>query len=386
MRREEWANRRAVAGITLVTGPDKAPGHPSIALCIGGAAAMSFLTAARSRGSRVLVAIAASAVFVSACGSGAATSPPATAPTQAPVTASATGTTIPTTPTPTATQLPSLKVLWQGAGPVTAKGLATYWPTVNPITGDIWVAASRQNQYWIFSAAGKFLEAWGMAGSGDGQLALTTHDPTPDSVGAIAFAPDGSFYIADNGNFRVEKFDKNRKFVLQWGSFGASDGQFGSPKGIATDGKSVWVGDDPRGDVQVFDTSGKFLRKFPGSFFFSRSAPAGKWYTTDESGVSVTDDSGNTIGQLAVDWGALGDFPNQFAYANGRLYGGWTHPEDPSIPSGLIELDATSGEVLHEWSNGDASIGISADGKSLYLAADGPNYTGWPYIKAVALP
>jgi hypothetical protein len=351
---------------------------------IGGVAAMSSLTAARSRGSRVLVAIAASAVFVGACGSGAATSPPANTPTQVPVTASAAGTAIPATPAPTA--LPSLKLLWQGAGPVTAKGLATYWPTVNPITGDIWVAASRQNQYWIFSAAGKFLEAWGVAGSGPGQLALTTHDPTPDSVGAIAFAPDGSFYVADNGNYRVEKFDKNRKFVLQWGSFGTGDGQFGSPKGIATDGKSVWVGDDPRGDVQVFDTNGTFLRKYPGSFFFSRSGPAGKWFGTNQAGVLVTDDAGTTITQLAVDWTSLGGFPTQFAYANGHLFGGWTHPEDPSLASGLIELDATTGALVHEWSNGDASIAISANGKALYLAADGPNYTGWPYIQAVALP
>ena len=233
---------------------------------------MSSLTAARFRGSRVLVAIAASAVFVSACGSGAATSPSTNPPTQASLTASPTATTIPPTPTPVPTTLSSLKVLWQAAGPGTAPRLATYWPAVDPITGNIWVAASRLNQYWIFSPAGKFLEAWGTPGSGPGQLALTTHDPTPDSVGAIAFAPDGSFYIADNGNYRVERFDKNRKFVLQWGSFGAGDGQFGSPKGIVTDGKSVLVADDPRGDVQVFDTNGHYLRKFPISFpEFSRS-------------------------------------------------------------------------------------------------------------------
>ena len=346
-----------------------------------------FRRALQPRGMRAVVSIAVTAVLVGACGGGVSPAPTPAAPTTVPTkgaTATQAATVAPILPT--ASPLASLKLLWQGAGPVTAKGLATYWPTVDPITNDIWVAASRQNQYWIFSPDGKFLEAWGTAGSGPGQLALTTHDPTPDSVGAIAFAPDGSFYVADNGNYRVEKFDKNREFVLQWGSFGAGDGQFGSPKGIATDGKSVWVGDDPRGDVQVFDTNGKFLRKFPGSFFFSRAAPAGKWYGADPSGVAVTDDAGKTIGHLPVDWASLGDGPTQLAYASGHLYGGWTHPEDPSLPSGLVELDATTGALLHEWSNGDGSIGISADGKTLYLAADGPNYTGWPYIQAVALP
>jgi hypothetical protein len=347
----------------------------------GGAATMPSQTSARARGSRVLVVIAASAALVGACGTGAATNPTANGPSEATMAANPTGTTVLPTPEPTA--LSSLKVLWQGAGPVTANGLATYWPTVNPITGDIWVAASRQNQYWIFSPAGKFLEAWGTAGSGPGQLALTTHDPNPDSVGAIAFAPDGSFYIADNGNYRVEKFDKNRKFVLQWGSFGTGDGQFGSPKGIATDGKSVWVSDDPRNDVQVFDTDGHFLRKYPGFLLFSRSGPP--WFGADDSNLYEIDDAGKIISQFPVDWGSLGGHPVQFAYGNGHVYGGMV--SDPATqPVYLVDLDATTGAILHEWSNGAETIAISPDAKTLYLATTGGNNLGWPYIQAVALP
>jgi hypothetical protein len=42
------------------------------------------------------------------------------------------------------------------------------------------------------------------------------------------------------------------------GSFGTGDGQFANPKGIATDGKTVYVADDPRFDIQAFDTNGGF--------------------------------------------------------------------------------------------------------------------------------
>ena len=43
----------------------------------------------------------------------------------------------------------------------------------------------------------------------------------------ISFTPDGSFYIADGYvNTRIVKFDKNGKFLLQWGSAGGGPGQF----------------------------------------------------------------------------------------------------------------------------------------------------------------
>ena len=112
-------------------------------------------------------------------------------------------------PTPTAvpsaspSPLAALTLLWQKGAPSTVRA-DTYWPAIDPLTGNVWVASSFDNQYWIFSADGKFLEAWGTPGKGPGQFQLTTNDPKPDAVGAIAFAPDGSFYVVDNGNYRVE--------------------------------------------------------------------------------------------------------------------------------------------------------------------------------------
>ena len=333
---------------------------------------------------RFVTGAAAVVLLVGACGGAVPPTGPASVATTGPTAAAvATAGVTKVPPTPTPTPLPSLKVLWKGAGPVTATRLATYWPAVDPVTGDIWVAASRQNQYWIFSPDGKFLEAWGMPGSGPGQLALTTHDPTPDSVGAIAFAPDGSFYVADNGNYRVEKFDKNRKFVLQWGSFGSDNGQFGSPKGIATDGKSVWVADDPRQDIQVFDTNGKYLREFPFPFvLFSRSS-AGILYVVDSTGVLEVDDNGATVRHLAVDWAALHGASDVVADGSGHIFAG---TQDDSGPTGLVELDPTTGAVMHDWSNGAETMAIANDGKTMYLAYTGPPDGGWPYMQAVALP
>jgi sugar lactone lactonase YvrE len=327
--------------------------------------------------------------IVACSGAGEATSPSGTG-TQAPsVAPTATVTLPPATPTPvptpTPSPLPALKALWQGAGPVT-DNVATYWPAVDPSTGDIWVAASALNQFWIFKPDGTFVEAWGVGGNGDGQFHLLTNDPNPDSTGAIAFAPDGSFYVADNGNYRIEKFDRNRRFVLKWGSFGAGDGQFGSPKGIATDGTTVWVADDS-GTLQAFDANGTFLRSTRFPFVLFSRAQSGHFFVADSSGVQEVDASGTTVHHLDVDWGSLGDEASDVvADGAGHLFAGI---QSRSGPQGLVELDASTGAVLGEWSNGAETMAISPNGKTLYLAYTGPGTSyrrGWPFIRAVALP
>jgi hypothetical protein len=332
--------------------------------------------------------LALAAVFVIAgCGStdGSPTAPVDSAgPTRvAPTSPPSTTTPI---PTPATTPLPALQVLWQSAGPVTDK-LATYWPAIDPVTGNVWVAASVEDQFWIFRPDGTFVEAWGTAGKGDGQFHLMTNDPSPDSTGAIAFAPDGSFYVADNGNYRVEKFDRNRTFVTKWGSFGAGDGQFGSPKGIATDGTTVWVADDPGMNLQAFDASGTFLRSTPFPFVLFSQAPSGHFFVANPAGVLEVDAAGAAVRQLDVAWGPLGGGPSDVvADGAGHLFVGI---QTDSGPQGLAELDAATGAVLGEWSNGAETMAIAPDGKTLYLAYTGPgtpNGAGWPYLQAVALP
>jgi hypothetical protein len=332
---------------------------------------------------RALASLAAVLLAVSACGSsGAVASATGSAPSTAASTAPATRT--PPTPTavPSASPLAALTLLWQRSGHVTEK-VATYWPAIDPKTGNIWVAASRQNQFWIFSPDGKFLEAWGTPGKGPGQFKLTSNDPSPDSVGAIAFAPDGSFYVTDTGNYRVEKFDAHRHFVTTWGSFGTGDGQFGSPKGVATDGKTVYVSDDPRADVQAFDMTGQFLHSFPFPFVLFTLAPSGHLFVTDETGVLELDGHGKRVAHHDIDYTALGGGGAQVAVdAAGHIF---VEIQNDSGPVGLVELDAR-GAVLNEWAGGGETMALSRDGKAVYLAYTGPPDVGWDFIRKYTLP
>jgi hypothetical protein len=88
----------------------------------------------------------------------------------------------------------------------------------------------------------------------DGQFRQPT-DVTWDTHGNI-FISDG--YI----NSRVAKFDRNGRWVKQWGSFGKEQGQFNTPHSIAADAKgNIYVADRGNSRIQVFDPDGNFERE-----------------------------------------------------------------------------------------------------------------------------
>ena len=81
---------------------------------------------------------------------------------------------------------------------------------------------------------------------------------TIDKGSDIAVASDGSVYVADTANHRIQKFTSAGVFISQWGtegngSFRRGDGQFDEPGGIAvaSDG-SVYVADTDNNRIQKF--------------------------------------------------------------------------------------------------------------------------------------
>src|SRR5262245_41920473 len=78
---------------------------------------------------------------------------------------------------------------------------------------------------------------------------------------------NGDIYIADGyGNHRVVVFDKNGRFLRQWGSRGTGPGQFGATGGghphcvVLSPEGLLYVCDRPNHRIQVFDKAGNFLR------------------------------------------------------------------------------------------------------------------------------
>jgi len=79
----------------------------------------------------------------------------------------------------------------------------------------------------------------------------------------VTWDPQGSIFISDGYiNSRVAKYDKNGRWVKQWGDRGTKPGEFNTPHSIAADAQgNIYVADRGNRRIQVFDSDGGFLRE-----------------------------------------------------------------------------------------------------------------------------
>lgn len=110
---------------------------------------------------------------------------------------------------------------------------------------------SRQHHIVVYNNKGKKLFIIGERGTSAGKFNLPTH---------AAVAPDGTLYVLDTGNFRVQAFDANGKYLRSWGGLGTGYGHFARPRGIAVDNDgNIYVTDASFGNLQIFNPKGQLL-------------------------------------------------------------------------------------------------------------------------------
>jgi len=120
--------------------------------------------------------------------------------------------------------------------------------------GNVWTTDAASSMVYKFSPDGKLLmkiEVGGQPAPCNGFCSTTD----------IAFASDGHLLIADGyRNARVLEYSADGKKLREWGSAGTGPGQFRLPHSIQIDDKGViYVADRENGRVQRFDREGKFL-------------------------------------------------------------------------------------------------------------------------------
>lgn len=102
---------------------------------------------------------------------------------------------------------------------------------------------------FVLSPEGKVLARWGQRGSGPGEFNYPTH---------IAVARDGSLWVTDSLNFRVQHLDADGRFLSAFGRAGNGPAEFDKAKGITTDGHGrVYVVESRFDRVIVFDAAGR---------------------------------------------------------------------------------------------------------------------------------
>lgn len=143
--------------------------------------------------------------------------------------------------------------------------------------GDLYVADSRNHRILRIAADGSILDEWGsFADLAQGEAPIGTFN----EPWGVAVGPDGSVYVTDTWNHRVQKFTRDGTPVKTWGQFGQPAPEFPDsnyflwgPRGIAVDSQGrVFVADTGNKRIVVYDKDGNYLTEFgsggfdPGQF------------------------------------------------------------------------------------------------------------------------
>ncbi len=133
--------------------------------------------------------------------------------------------------------------------------------------GTVYVADSRNHRIVQIDAEGKTLNQWGTFADG---VNTPADEGTFNEPWGIAVANDGSVYVTDTWNNRIEKFDKTGKFITAWGTFGqgATPTEFYGPRALVLDSKGrVYVADTGNKRVVVFTPDGEYITQFGSAGF-----------------------------------------------------------------------------------------------------------------------
>ena len=265
---------------------------------------------------------------------------------------------------------------------------------------DFYIADSRNHRILHIASDGTLINQWGSYAAIDYfNGAVSSEDALKQApLGTfyepwgVAVGPDGSVYVTDTWNHRIQKFTADGKPIRTWGTYGqpSSDNpdstySFWGPRGIAVgaDGR-VFVADTGNKRIVVFDQDGNYQTEFgtagfdPGQFdepVGIAISPNGTVYVTDTWNQRVQAFIANNTGDFYVpvaQWDVNGWFgqsvdnkPFIAVDSNENVY--ITDPEGYRV----IEFDA-SGQFIRAWGafgNGPEEIGLASG-----VAVDAQNH------------
>jgi RHS repeat-associated protein len=173
---------------------------------------------------------------------------------------------------------------------------------INQITGNIYVADAEADYIYELNSSGGLIRTIGLgAGEGAGYLS----EPH-----GLAFDASWNLFVADTGNYRVEKFSETGSYLSAFGKKGKGAGEFEAPIGIAIMGGYIHVSDDVTDELQKFTEAGSYVGhagekgtgpgQFTNAWAFAYNAFSGYEYITSygDGRMEVFTTSGGYVNQF----------------------------------------------------------------------------------------
>ncbi|NPV56589.1 MAG: hypothetical protein HPY76_07970 [Anaerolineae bacterium] len=159
--------------------------------------------------------------------------------------------------------------------------------------GSLYIVDFGNNRIVRYASDGRLLGAWGSLA--DVALGSAPGGTFKEPWG-IATAPDGSVYVADTWNHRIQKFTADGQFVTMWGYFGQGEAPdaFYGPRDVAVDSEgNVYVTDTGNKRVVVFTPDGGFITQFGSAGFEIGQFDEPVGLTVDDDGLVYVADTWN---------------------------------------------------------------------------------------------